>query len=117
MRLDALYHWAPAERFARINRRGLRINARPTVGTFRSGYLCLGLSPSAAWGLSADIFGEPGQEWDLWQVRLFPEDEVHVRPFWGNQLEEIRVHNDLPKSRVWHAGRKACPARRLPRRR
>lgn len=34
-----------------------------------------------------------------------------MREFWGNRIEEIRVHNDIPKSRLWLVGSRAVPTR------
>jgi hypothetical protein len=107
--LHPLFHWSPAARRLAIQRRGLRINSRPAVHSFRCGYLCL--SPSQAWALSAGIFGERGEDWDCWQVTLDTTDEVHVREFWGNRIEELRVHNDIPKSRMWLVGSRTVPTR------
>lgn len=111
MILHPLFHWSPAARRPAINKRGLRINCRPVTSTFRCGYICLSQSPSQAWALSASVFGQRGEEWDCWQVSLDHDDEVHVREFWGNRIEELRVHNDIPKSRIWHIGTRAVPAR------
>ena len=66
--------------------------------------VCLGFSPSAAWSLSGAIRAEPGETWDLWQVSLADDDEVHVLPEYGRWLKEIRVANRIPKRRVWWVG-------------
>jgi hypothetical protein len=109
MILHPLFHWAPTNRRQAIARRGLRINSSPTINSDRSGYLCFSQSPSQAWILSAAL-GQCGEEWDCWQVSL-DHDEVHVRPFFGNRIEEIRVHNHIPKARCWLIGTRIVPAR------
>lgn len=81
------------------------------TSTLRCDYLCFALSPSQAWALSAAAIGERGQEWDCWQVALAPEDEVEVRRIFGNRIEELRVHNAIPKSRVWLVGTRSVPLR------
>lgn len=111
MIIHPLFHWSPAARRPAIQRRGLRINSTPAVQSFRCGYICLSQSPSQAWSLSAGVFGERGEEWDCWQVSLDHHDEVHVREFWGNRMEELRVHNHIPKSRVWLVGSRTVPTR------
>lgn len=111
MILHPLFHWSPADRRTRIQRRGLLLNARPVAHTFRMGYVCTSSSPSLAWSLSARVFGERGQEWDCWQVSLDPTDEVHVREFFGNRIEEIRIYNSVPKSRLWLVGSRTVPVR------
>lgn len=115
MLLSPLYHWSPRDRRKSIWRLGLMPGKKPTCMTGESGdeeldkamrewrapYVCLGTSPSIAWGLSGDIFGEPLQLWDLWQVQLEANDEVHVNPIFGRHVTEVRVHNRIYKSRVW----------------
>jgi hypothetical protein len=106
-----LFHWSPTERRPSIQRRGLVLHSKPVTSTFRCGYICLSQSPSLAWSLSAGAFGERGQEWDCWQVSLAPDDEVEVRPFFGNRIQEFRVRNPIPKSRVWFIGHRQVPLR------
>ena len=109
MILHPLFHWSPTERRAAINRRGLRLRQRPVVHTFRMDYLCASTSPSQAWMLSAGAFGERGQDWDCWQLTLDHADEVHIREFWGNRIEEVRIYNPVPKSRLWLIGNRTVP--------
>jgi hypothetical protein len=111
MIIHPLFHWSPAERRPAIRRRGLALRSRPVVHSFRADYLCFSTSPSQAWALSAAIFGDRGQEWDCWQVSLDATDEVEVREFWGNRIEEIRVRNAIPKSRLWLIGTRTVPLR------
>lgn len=54
------------------------------------------------------MFGEPGETWDLWQVRLADEDEVHILPEWGRWLREVRVANRIPKRRLWWVGERTA---------
>jgi hypothetical protein len=107
--LHPLFHWAPAARRDAITDRGLHVSSDPATNTVRARYLCLSQTPSQAWALSADACGEPGEEWDCWQVTLDRGDEVHVRAFWGNRIEEIQVHNDIPMSRLWLVGTRWVP--------
>lgn len=115
--LPCFYHWSPAEYRAAIKRRGLKPTT-PTavpVSTPIPGYaarivdpeasalmVCLGTSPSHAWCLSGGIWAERGSTWDLWQVTLDVDDEVHPLPFFGYRLDEVRVSNRIPKRRVWY---------------
>jgi hypothetical protein len=109
--LHPLYHWSPTQRRASILKRGLACRSRPVVNSHRADYLCFSTSASQAWALSAGAFGERGQEWDCWQVSLDTADEVAVREFHGNRIEEIRVRNNVPKSRVWLVGTRSVPLR------
>lgn len=70
------------------------------------GVICLGFTPSAAWGLSGaiDRFNTEDFEWDLWQVNLGEHDEVHIRSEFGDVLQEVRVHNPIPADRIWWVG-------------
>lgn len=109
--LPVLYHWSPSKHRAAIIRRGLRPTC-PTATRFDDSTLavCLGTSPSHAWSLSGAVFGEKGEEWDLWQVTLDEGDEVHPLPFFGHRLDEIRVANRIPKRRLWLVGTRALTA-------
>jgi hypothetical protein len=109
--LHPLFHYSPTERRPAINRRGLVMRSKPVVHTFRADYLCFSTSPSRAWSLSAGVFGIRGQEWDCWQVSLDKDDEVEIREFWGNRIDEVRVRNDIPKSRLWLIGSRTVPIR------
>lgn len=111
MILHPLFHWSPRQRRLAIRQAGLRINRPPVVSTEMCDYVCLSQSPSQAWMLSAAAAGEPGQEWDCWQVSLDHDDDVRVRPFHGNRIEELRVHNDIPKTRLWLVGTREVPRR------
>jgi hypothetical protein len=108
--LPALFHWSPTDRRKQIIRYGLRPGCRPTIGTAKTvtdgrHMICLGTTPSAAWGLSGampwacDVDG-----WDLWQLQLVDTDEVHINPMGGCVVEEVRVANRIPKSRIWWVG-------------
>lgn len=103
IRFGDLYHWSPAERRAQIIRRGLATGRSSVTHSddFRAPYVCLSPSPLRAWVLSGDIVGAVGQTWDLWQVRLDDSDDVRLRPDWGPEIMEIRVHNRIPRGRVW----------------
>lgn len=118
--LPALFHWSPAANRNRIKRRGLKpttetaVWVRPfhpgdKVGHFHEDLpdqplrtVCLGTSPATAWAYSGAISAERGETWDLYEVTLHDDDETHLRPMYGNKLDEVRVANRIPKSRVWY---------------
>lgn len=107
--LGALYHWSPLDRRKRILRYGLLPLQKVTVTSgdedFRQPYVCLSPTPSCAWSLSGGMcWTNHILEWDLWQVRLDPSDEVVIRPSWGTLIEEVQVRNRIPKFRIWHVG-------------
>lgn len=124
--LPVLYHWSRERSRKQIIRLGLRptcptstrYSAAVIPGTVNGRWLsddsavmvCLGTSPSHAWSLSGAIQGEPGETWDCWQVTLDVGDEVHPLPFFGHRLDEIRVANRIPKSRIWMVGSRTVPA-------
>lgn len=106
-KLPVLYHWAPKAKREQITLEGLKPYQAATVCTpdMRSPYICLSPSASSAWSLSGDMeWVSEIEEWDLWQV-VIPNDsttEVHVRPFFGNTVEEIKVYTPLAPSCVWY---------------
>jgi hypothetical protein len=107
--LPVLYHWSPRPRRKQILRYGLRPLQRSTCtfsedDEFRQPMVCTTTSAAEAWSLSAGIFGKPGQTWDLWEVYVAQADEVHIQPYWGNRIIEVRVANRIPKSRLWWVG-------------
>lgn len=116
LHLPALYHWSPTERRKQIIRRGLMPGARPTtssVSTVGGGgesgagrpMVCLGPDAATAWAYSGGLpWLKDVPSWDLWQVHIDAGDEVHVLPFWGRGLMEIRVANRIPKSRLIYLG-------------
>lgn len=106
--LGALYHWAPADRREDIFHHGLHPFSPPALTSSTIGYVCLGTTPSAAWGLSGDMeWVQEIEDWDLWQVRLADGDHVTIRSEWGPVLKEIRVFNVLAADRVWWVGQRA----------
>lgn len=119
--LGPLFHWSPIERRASIRKRGLTPRTstvvcnhpvpREATGHFVADHdlelvkaVCLGTSPALAWALSGVWSAQPGSVWDLWEVNLDDDDEVHVFPVRGQQLAEVRVLTPLPARRVWHVG-------------
>lgn len=112
MRLDPLYHWAPSERRRGILASGLVPYAQPVVHTGGDGderfafpYLCLGPTPSLAWGYSGgsrDGLLDEFDGWDLWQVRLHERADVHVLPHWGPDVLEVRVRTAIGADSVWY---------------
>lgn len=113
MRLPQLYHWSPISRRETIRVDGLKPYQPASADADEEnnwamgcGVVCLGFTPSAAWGLSGamDRFATEDVEWDLWQVNLDDNDEVHVRSEFGPQLQEVRVANAIPADRIWWVG-------------
>ena len=112
--LGTLYHWSPASRRNVISRTGLQPRKRPTVtsGGFRQPHVCLSPTPSMAWSLSgARAWVKDIDEWDLWAVRLTADDEVVIRPSYGNLIEEVHVRNRIPKRQIWYVGTRSGTSR------
>jgi hypothetical protein len=125
--LGRLYHWSPAANHDRIQKRGLKPTVETTVHmhpvpvntghsesddeleTFMA--VCLGTSPSVAWALSGVWSAERGETWDLWEVVLEDEDEVHIRTEYGQFIHEVRVLNKIPRGRCWYVGSRTVKAR------
>jgi hypothetical protein len=63
-----------------------------------------------AWGLSG-AFGPQTEieRWDLWQVYLPERAEVHVRPTWGDKIEEVKVYTVIPPDHLWFCGERGIP--------
>ena len=124
-----LYHWSPEKYRRSIVRSGLRptsltaVYERPVKPGERLGHwvedlseesllaVCFGTSPSTAWAYSGALSSERGETWDLWQIELKPQDEVHFRSAWGNKLDEVRIANPIPRGRCWFVGSRTCPER------
>jgi len=80
-----------------------------TDGEFRQPMICFSPDPTTAWNYSHGTWKSEGT-FDLWQIWLEPEDEVHVQPFWGAQPIEVRIANRIPKRRLhWVAERTTTP--------
>lgn len=116
MKFGPLYHWSPRDRRESIRVDGLKPYCPPSVHSDEAadwamgcGVICLGPTPSAAWGLSGgmDRFTSEELAWDLWQVNLADTDEIHVRAEFGPTIKEVRVHNAIPGDRVWWVGERA----------
>jgi hypothetical protein len=120
--LFPLFHWSPTERRDSIRRDGLQPYSEPTV-TARGEelvafpYVALSQSPSRAWSLSGDMeWLSEIESWDLWQVGLTDEAEVHVRPFWGDTMDELQVYTPIPAEKVWYVATRHAPeARKIKR--
>jgi hypothetical protein len=109
MWLPRLYHWSPSDRRIEILREGLKPFSHATMqsGDLKWPYISLSLSPSCAWGYSGGLEVEwldEIEQWDLWQVDLPENAEVHVRPFFGRQVEEVKVHTAIPADCIWYVG-------------
>lgn len=111
MRIPPLYHWSPVERRKEIRSEGIKPYSMPTVMSdpkLHSPYTCFSSTPSQAWGLSGDFtIGRDGgvfEQWDLWQINLAENDEVHIRPEFGPTIQEFKVYTVIPADRVWWVG-------------
>lgn len=110
MIIHHVYHWAPSERREEILRDGLKVYSQPVTHTsdHRFPYLCFGFTPSGAWGYSGAIeWANEIEEWDLWQVSLTKDDEIHIRSEFGNELIELRVKNSIHAERIWFVGQRS----------
>lgn len=106
--LPALFHWSPAERRAALFAEGLRPGSPSCVASCSHlPYVCLGFTPSGAWALSGGFRDGEVEEWDLWQVRVPARAEVHVRPEFGDELQEVKVYTPIPADRLWWVGCRA----------
>jgi hypothetical protein len=109
--LPALYHWAPRDRRESIRSEGLKPYSPPTVctGEHVSPYLSLSPDPARAWHLSGAMDWHECEEWDLWQVRLAEHDDVHIRPDFGPEIQEVKLYNPIPADRLWFVGERGSP--------
>lgn len=112
--LGPLYHWSPRERRKSIDRLGLVPGKKNFAGygdytnsvtgedeVYLQPSLSFSTTPATAWNYSHGVWKTAGT-FDLWEVYLLPEDEVHINPMWGSRIIEVRVHNRIMKSRlVW----------------
>lgn len=108
--LGTLYHWSPKDRRLSILQQGLQVMAKPQVHSVAFPWVCLGTTPSSAWGLTLAEDRMEVEVWDLWQVTLKDEDHVDILDGWGPVIREVRVHNGLPQDRVWWVGERDCHA-------
>ena len=119
--LDQLYHWSPKDRRLGILQNGLQLMAKAQVNTVPFPWICLGTTPSSAWGLTLAEQRLEIEVWDLWQVTLAEKDHVDILAEWGPAIREVRVHNGLPSDRLWWIGERDCHAgialQKKPRRR
>lgn len=126
MRIPRLYHWAPTRLRVKILQEGLKIYSQQSSSTTNPmtdeevivsyPVICLGTSPSAAWGYllhreaEYDDDREDACGWDLWQVSPSEHDQLSIRtdtPGGGHWISEIRVHNSIPADRVWFVGHRS----------
>lgn len=104
MILPAMFHWSPTERRSGIFASGLIPFKPNTVASGLLAHVCLAPTPSSAWTLSGGTGWSEIEEWDLWQVRLGPNDDVHIRPEFGDIVREIQVRNAISPDRIWYVG-------------
>lgn len=114
--LNPLYHWSPARLRVSIAREGLKIMmpCRALQGDETSDvsfpWVCLGSTPSSAWGLILEPESEDpdhrkdGKGWDLWQVQVSENDRLEIRGDFSPWVREVRVLNSIPAERVWWVG-------------
>jgi len=112
LRIKSLYHWSPSENRKSILQDGLKI-VSPSLnkpdGYFS--YICLGTTPSSAWGLiPVDPVEYEKDSWDLWQVSLSDSDHIDIRGDHVPYVREIRVNNSIPADRVWWVGKRKINA-------
>lgn len=110
--MNPLYPWSPKRLRAEILRDGLKIMS-PSRYFAEGGkqdevafpWVCLGTTPSTAWGLLPDPEVEHpdhgGCGWDLWQVQVADGDRLAIRGGFAPYVREVRVHNSLPAERIW----------------
>jgi hypothetical protein len=101
--IGALFHWSPSKNRASILKHGLQVMqpcSDQTDAAFP--WICLGTTPSSAWGLIPDKL--QSERWDLWQVRLREGDRVTYRSLDTPHIREVRVQHGLPSDRVWFVG-------------
>lgn len=110
--LGPLYHWSPRSRLKGITRLGLVPGKKKhwyvnevtgTKEAYSQDSVSFSLDPATAWNYSHGCWRGVGV-FDLWQVFLIPTDEVHILPGWGAQINEVRVKNRIPKSRLIFIG-------------
>ena len=109
MRLPDLFHWSPAGRRESILRDGLIPGSPPVTQSEALEHpfacVCLGPSPAGAWRLSGAMeWTSEVPLWDLWQVLIPDTAEVHVRPMFGRDVEEIKVYSAIPAAQLWWVG-------------
>jgi len=128
LELGPLYHWSPRDRLASIKRLGLVPGKRnfrgPTyhgspenpnadnedigAGEYLQDSVSFSPDPATAWNYSHAVWRSQGT-FDLWQVYLVKEDEVHVVSMWGGRLVEVRVRNRIKKARLIWVGERSVP--------
>lgn len=108
--IGQLYHWSPKRNRLEIIRQGLLACKPCRNGGPESGYayVCLGTTPSSAWGLVLEP--EVEEEWDLWQVTIRDGDPLSIRGEFSPYVREVRVLGSLPADRVWWVGERGVYA-------
>lgn len=107
VRLSPLFHWSPAERHESIRRHGLRAGMPATVAGSPQRHICAGVCPQRAWAISGAMdFVSDIETWDLWLIHIATTDELHVRPDYGPDIDEIMIKTAVPPDRLWWVGRR-----------
>lgn len=61
-----------------------------------------------AWSLSGGMdWVSEIEDWDLWEVRIPAHAETHVRPLWGDEIEEVKVYTPIPADCLWWVGQRS----------
>lgn len=106
--LGWLYHWSPKDNREAILQEGLTVlSENGDDEDWRAPYICLGTTPSSAWGLLPPRWptgSTPTETMDLWQVRVQEGDQITIRGDHAPMIREVRAHHSLPPDRVWWAG-------------
>lgn len=105
MRLDALYHFSPANRRDAIRRDGLIPGSTPVTATEAQPHLCFATDPAVAWVLSGGIdWNDHIADWDLWMIRVADTDQLTIVGDTGPYLRDIWIPHPIPARRLWLAG-------------
>lgn len=108
--LGPLYHWSPRDCVNGIKRLGLVPGKKkhPYVNNvtgekefYVQDSVSFSLDAATAWNYSHGCWKTTGV-FDLWMTFPIATDEIHILPTWGGQINEVRVKNRIPKSRlIW----------------
>lgn len=104
MLLEQLFHWSPADRFDSISQQGLIPGSFHVTCTEPQTVIFLSPDPRTAWELSGAV--GTARDWDLWQVTVDDDDEIHIRAEFGPRVQEVRIHNPIPPGRLFHLARR-----------
>lgn len=103
-----LFHWSPVSVRDSIRFYGLRTHQKNVIREhlsdqddgWRAPWICAGISPREAWRFIGLCQGQ----YDLWQIIRDPTDKIRCRKDGGVEIIEVRIHNDIPKVRLFYVG-------------